>query len=275
MLLTTYFGNTPVEEGGEMPIAIFVMLIIGMLIGITIYLSNDYFQTRKWKLGLFPLKLPYSRDNLSKVYICLSASLVRRNLSESLDKTEYMYTVLEKEFSRNRESVKNAFNFSLKHPIQIQTVCNWLNEKIIDDLDRMRIIFFLAHQSMVNGTLLNNEYALLHYLTNSLQLEQSDLDSVIATLAKQNKKQKSKKSAGKNQNKKDPKTSPSKIDSYYKLFGLDKTATLQEIKKSYRKLVMNHHPDKFDSATPDQLKKAQNRFLKIQEAYEYFEQKML
>lgn len=46
---------------------------------------------------------------------------------------------------------------------------------------------------------------------------------------------------------------------YYNILGVSKTATQDEIKKAYRKLVMEHHPDKGGDI---------NKFTKVQEAYE-------
>jgi DnaJ family protein C protein 7 len=50
---------------------------------------------------------------------------------------------------------------------------------------------------------------------------------------------------------------------YYKILGVEKAATEQEIKKAYRKLAIVHHPDK----NPDD-KEAEERFKDIGEAYE-------
>lgn len=51
-------------------------------------------------------------------------------------------------------------------------------------------------------------------------------------------------------------------DNYYKILGVDKKATKQEIKKAFRKLAVHYHPDKNDS--PD----AEEKFREIAEAYE-------
>lgn len=53
------------------------------------------------------------------------------------------------------------------------------------------------------------------------------------------------------------------MNDYYKILNLDKNFTEDEIKKSYRKLVLEYHPDK----NPGDLKSEQN-FKKIVEAYE-------
>ena len=46
------------------------------------------------------------------------------------------------------------------------------------------------------------------------------------------------------------------------------SASIDEIKKSYRSLVKQHHPDVFANASEAQQKMAEEKFLKIQEAYE-------
>jgi len=50
---------------------------------------------------------------------------------------------------------------------------------------------------------------------------------------------------------------------YYKILGVDRKASQDEIKKSYRKLAMKYHPDK----NPDD-KKAEEKFKEINEAYQ-------
>ena len=50
---------------------------------------------------------------------------------------------------------------------------------------------------------------------------------------------------------------------YYKILGVDKTATADEIKKAYRKLAVKYHPDK----NPDN-KSAEEKFKEINEANE-------
>ena len=51
---------------------------------------------------------------------------------------------------------------------------------------------------------------------------------------------------------------------YYKILGVEKTATEDEIKSAYRKLAMKWHPDR----NPDNLEEAKNKFAEINEAYE-------
>lgn len=42
---------------------------------------------------------------------------------------------------------------------------------------------------------------------------------------------------------------------YYKILGVETTATIAEIRKSYRKLALIYHPDKTNGKTEDQFKR--------------------
>ncbi len=51
---------------------------------------------------------------------------------------------------------------------------------------------------------------------------------------------------------------------YYKILGVDKSASDEDIKKAYRKLAMKYHPDHYQG---DDKKEAEETFKKISEAY--------
>ena len=57
------------------------------------------------------------------------------------------------------------------------------------------------------------------------------------------------------------------VSSYYKVLGIDESASNDEVKKAYRKMAIRHHPDKFSQLGEEQQKAAKNKFQKIQEAY--------
>ena len=62
-----------------------------------------------------------------------------------------------------------------------------------------------------------------------------------------------------------------KTNKYYAVLKLDETASNEEIKKQYRTLVTEYHPDKIESkGLPEEFTKfASDKFREIQEAYEH------
>jgi DnaJ like chaperone protein len=56
--------------------------------------------------------------------------------------------------------------------------------------------------------------------------------------------------------------------SAFKILEIESTATDDEVKKAYRKMAMKYHPDKVRGLGEQHEKSANEKFLKVQEAYE-------
>lgn len=55
----------------------------------------------------------------------------------------------------------------------------------------------------------------------------------------------------------------------YQILEIDKSATDQDVKKNYRKLAMKYHPDKVSHLGEDVRKAAEEKIIKLNEAYSY------
>ena len=55
---------------------------------------------------------------------------------------------------------------------------------------------------------------------------------------------------------------------YYRALGVADRATADEIKKAYRRLAKKHHPDKVSHLGEDFKKTADEKFKKVNEAFE-------
>lgn len=57
-------------------------------------------------------------------------------------------------------------------------------------------------------------------------------------------------------------------ESSYKILEITKSASDDEVKKAYRKMVKKYHPDKLQGLGAEHIKGAEEKFLQIQKAYE-------
>ena len=55
---------------------------------------------------------------------------------------------------------------------------------------------------------------------------------------------------------------------YYSVLGITRDATDEEVRKAYKSMAVKHHPDKVSYLGEEAQKAAQEKFIKIQEAYE-------
>jgi len=231
-------------------------IIIG--IGVLVYfLVKDRCQNREWRKGVFPSKLAFDKDSFLRAYICLSANMIRRDNRQISLKTAYINTFFKREFKSVGFDYYAALKFSLRYPIQIDTVCYWINFHVTDKQLKIQIIHLLVGIAMTDGGLVKNELWLLRELIRQLNLEQSDLDRILSIYFEDQQKTNLSKSK------------LSSRENALNILELDRNVSLKDMKKAYRKLVMIHHPDKFVNEGEKELKLAEVRFLKIKEAYEF------
>lgn len=65
-----------------------------------------------------------------------------------------------------------------------------------------------------------------------------------------------------------PRQQRTSISSAYTILGIESNVSDDQLKKAYRKLAIKHHPDKVAHLGEDHVAAAQDKFQKIQEAYE-------
>ncbi|MGF6905685.1 DnaJ domain-containing protein [Fusobacterium sp. PH5-44] len=67
---------------------------------------------------------------------------------------------------------------------------------------------------------------------------------------------------------KETQTSGPNLSNYYKILNVNPGSTKDEVKKSYRDLVKQHHPDKYVNATQEEINFHEKKLKEINDAYE-------
>jgi DnaJ like chaperone protein len=248
------------------------VLLYGVLVGWIPFLI--YYQKRKFDLksvenGVFKSDLPYSRTTLFEANLCLAIAMIKLDKVDVGAKLQHLRTFFRENYPENYLLFNDrlAEFYNGKH-IKVSSIATWLDVHVTSYAAKYHIISFLASISMVDGEIIDNEYNLLKELSALLKLKESDLDSILSTYKYFENKKKQEEDQKRN-NQKEYTYSSSLLDIAYAALGLVKGATLNEVKSAYRKLAMIHHPDKFANESEAQQKTAHERFLKINDAYEF------
>ncbi len=108
---------------------------------------------------------------------------------------------------------------------------------------RLQILHFLFGVANADGSISKTELSKVEQIAAALGIRPSDMESIKAMFVKA-------------------------TDSAYKILEISSSASDDEVKKAYRTMVKKYHPDKLQSKDPALIKGAQEKFLKVQEAYE-------
>jgi DnaJ like chaperone protein len=112
----------------------------------------------------------------------------------------------------------------------------------MDYSQRLQLYHYLVSLGACDG-LVQNEIEVLEVIASYIGLSKSDVDSILAIFRPSN-------------------------DSNYRMLGITKDATDEEVKKAYRKMAVKYHPDKVATLGEDVQKAAEEKFKAISQAYE-------
>ena len=129
-----------------------------------------------------------------------------------------------------------------KREINPARVCQYLNARTRYE-SRLQILHFLFGIAQADGHVGTAEVNMLQQISSYLRLTQRDFISIKAMFVKDQ-------------------------DNAYKILEIDKSVPDHEVKKAYRTMAKKYHPDKVIDMDEAYRRGAEEKFRKVQEAYE-------
>ena len=130
----------------------------------------------------------------------------------------------------------------LKKDIPVRDVCNQISQNM-DYSSRLQLLHLLFNISVADGDISASEIEAIEKMSGYLGIATSDYVSIRNMFV--------------------PET-----DSSYKILEIEPTATDEDVKKSYRRMAMKYHPDRVSHLGEEFRKTADEKFKKVNEAYE-------
>jgi DnaJ like chaperone protein len=185
-----------------------------------------------------------NHGDFATMLIALSASVMRADGKVLKVELDYVKAFFAQQFGPQFSS---AHLQTLKHfvnggEIPLEQICNDIKLRTQVEV-RIQLLHYLFGIAKADGHIAEVEIQLLNRISGLMGIPQADFESV------------------KNMFYRD-------VNSDYKVLGIESNATEEEIKKAYRQMAVRYHPDKVASMGDEYQKGAQEKFQKIQEAYE-------
>ena len=130
----------------------------------------------------------------------------------------------------------------LKQQVPLRDVCVQIRENV-DYSSRLQLLHLLFGVAYADGVVSPEEEHVIREISNYLSISTQDYESIKAMFVVN-------------------------INGFYTILEVEPTATNEEIKKAYRNLAVKHHPDKVNYLGEDVRRNAEQKFKKINEAYE-------
>ena len=156
---------------------------------------------------------------------------------------DYVKTFLIRNFGieATREAMQMIKELSTRD-IPVDDVCQQIRFQM-PEASKVQLLYFLFGIAKADGTVSTAEIGLLENISNRLGIDHVTFMSVKSMYYDD-------------------------IESAYQVLGIDSSASNEEIKKAYRKIAMENHPDKVGHLGEDIRKAAEEKFSRINVAYE-------
>ena len=174
---------------------------------------------------------------LSSVVIKADGKIDERELSFVRNHFQNMY---------GQERASHAFKlfggFIKNNSVSARQVCMQIRQHMTH-ASRLQLIHFLFGIAKADGLVTEPEVISIKSIAGYLYINEHDFESIKAMFYEDS-------------------------ESAYKILEIEKAASNDEVKKAYRKMAKKFHPDKLQHLGDEHVKGAEDKFKKVQKAYE-------
>jgi DnaJ like chaperone protein len=176
--------------------------------------------------------------------LSLASLVIKADGTVSQQELDYVRQYFVQAYGRDRANATfRMFNEVIKkREISARHICTMFRQRMRYE-SRLQVLHFLFSIANADGAVSQAEVSKIHEIAGFLDVNRRDFESIKAMFFKN-------------------------PDSAYKILEIDRDATVPQIKSAYRTMVKKYHPDKLQHMDEAYRRGAEEKFRKVQEAYE-------
>ena len=176
-------------------------------------------------------------------FLILSAVVIKADGKVDQRELDYVRVYFIRVYGKSRAGKAfKLFNGVLKRQVPTTTICAQIRQNMDHD-SRLQLIHFLFGIAKSDGIVNEKEIEEIRKIAGYLYVNQRDFISIKAMFYNSS-------------------------ESAYQILEISSQASNDLIKKAYRKMVKKYHPDKLQHLGEEHVKVAEEKFRKVQKAYE-------
>ena len=194
--------------------------------------------------GMFTEEQRVTPGDFELHLLSLSAIVIRSDGKVSQQEMDYVRMYFVQSYGKERaNAIFRTFNEVVnKREMNAARIAQFLAQRT-QYAARLQIVHFLFSIANADGHVSSAEANKIKEIAGYLRLGAKDFESITAMFFKT-------------------------TDDAYKILEIDKSATDAEVKKAFRTMAKKYHPDKIQNMDEAYIKGAEEKFRKVQEAYE-------
>jgi len=176
--------------------------------------------------------------------LSLASMVIKADGNVNQRELDYVRQYFVQSYGKERANATfKTFNEVIKkRQVSAQNVCGMLRQRTRYE-SRLQILHFLFSIANADGFVTEPEVLEIRNIAGYLGVQMAEFESIKAMFFKN-------------------------PDSAYKILEINRNASVADIKKAYRTMAKKYHPDKLQHMDDAYQKGAQEKFTKVQEAYE-------
>ena len=205
-----------------------------------------------------------NRADFSRSFLVLTAAVLRADGTVTRNELEFVKELYKQNFGIDKTRADMlVLRDILQGEIEWEEACSGIRSHMIQT-ERVKLIHYLFGIAKADGDVTLNELNIIQNISLNINLTKWDFEAIRSKFTGTYNREFWEEYTGSSSHRH---ATPYKREENYKTLGLTSSDTDEIIKSTYRKLARQHHPDKHASKSAEETKAAEEKFKKIQQAY--------